>query len=74
MLWCIANQTFGQFDIAFMFDYIVEDFVGYMIFNLLILCTYLCQIRPLFEDHGNVVEVALIKDKITGQQQGTSEL
>ncbi|KAJ8634980.1 hypothetical protein MRB53_009247 [Persea americana] len=27
-------------------------------------------IRPLFEDHGNVIEVALIKDKRTGQQQG----
>uniref|UniRef100_A0A7N2LX14 RRM domain-containing protein n=1 Tax=Quercus lobata TaxID=97700 RepID=A0A7N2LX14_QUELO len=26
-------------------------------------------IRPLFEDHGNVIEVALIKDKRTGQQQ-----
>lgn len=28
-------------------------------------------IRPLFEQHGKVVEVALIKDKRTGQQQGT---
>ncbi|KAL5785015.1 hypothetical protein ACOSQ2_007407 [Xanthoceras sorbifolium] len=27
-------------------------------------------IRPLFEDHGSVIEVALIKDKRTGQQQG----
>ncbi|KDP27944.1 hypothetical protein JCGZ_19024 [Jatropha curcas] len=27
-------------------------------------------IRPLFEQHGNVIEVALIKDKRTGQQQG----
>ncbi|KAL8197858.1 hypothetical protein R6Q57_030146 [Mikania cordata] len=27
-------------------------------------------IRPPFEEHGNVVEVALIKDKRTGQQQG----
>ncbi|KAH9683896.1 Flowering time control protein FCA [Citrus sinensis] len=27
-------------------------------------------IRPLFEEHGNVIEVALIKDKKTGQQQG----
>ncbi|XP_062174448.1 flowering time control protein FCA isoform X2 [Alnus glutinosa] len=27
-------------------------------------------IRPLFEEHGHVVEVALIKDKRTGQQQG----
>ncbi|GFS33061.1 stress-inducible protein [Actinidia rufa] len=27
-------------------------------------------IRPLFEEDGNVVEVALIKDKRTGQQQG----
>uniref|UniRef100_A0A7N0UJG3 RRM domain-containing protein n=1 Tax=Kalanchoe fedtschenkoi TaxID=63787 RepID=A0A7N0UJG3_KALFE len=27
-------------------------------------------VRPLFEGHGNVLEVALIKDKITGQQQG----
>ncbi|XP_024985195.1 flowering time control protein FCA isoform X2 [Cynara cardunculus var. scolymus] len=27
-------------------------------------------IRPAFEEHGNVVEVALIKDKRTGQQQG----
>ncbi|KAJ4968185.1 hypothetical protein NE237_014886 [Protea cynaroides] len=27
-------------------------------------------IRPLFEEHGNVVEVALIRDKKTGQQQG----
>ncbi|GMH29723.1 hypothetical protein Nepgr_031566 [Nepenthes gracilis] len=28
------------------------------------------EIRPLFEQHGNVIEVALIKDKRTGQQQG----
>ncbi|KAF6176793.1 hypothetical protein GIB67_025843 [Kingdonia uniflora] len=28
------------------------------------------EIRPLFEQHGDVVEVALIKDKRTGQQQG----
>ncbi|XP_058068429.1 flowering time control protein FCA-like [Magnolia sinica] len=27
-------------------------------------------IRPFFEEHGNVIEVALIKDKRTGQQQG----
>ncbi|KAK6930307.1 RNA recognition motif domain, partial [Dillenia turbinata] len=27
-------------------------------------------IRPLFEEHGNVIEVALIKDKRTGQQRG----
>ncbi|KAL7178324.1 hypothetical protein ACSBR2_031472 [Camellia fascicularis] len=27
-------------------------------------------IRPLFEEHGHVLEVALIKDKRTGQQQG----
>ncbi|WRX20796.1 RNA recognition motif domain - like 10 [Theobroma cacao] len=27
-------------------------------------------IRPLFEEHGNVIEVALIKDKKTGQPQG----
>ncbi|CAA6672611.1 unnamed protein product [Spirodela intermedia] len=27
-------------------------------------------IRPLFEEHGNVIEVALIKDRRTGQQQG----
>ncbi|KAF7806813.1 flowering time control protein FCA isoform X1 [Senna tora] len=27
-------------------------------------------IRPLFEEHGNVIEVALIKDRKTGQQQG----
>ncbi|KAM5568698.1 hypothetical protein ABKV19_016298 [Rosa sericea] len=28
------------------------------------------EIRPLFEEHGEVVEVALIKDKKTGLQQG----
>ncbi|CAB78670.1 FCA gamma protein [Arabidopsis thaliana] len=28
------------------------------------------EIRPYFEQHGNVLEVALIKDKRTGQQQG----
>ncbi|XP_026430116.1 flowering time control protein FCA-like isoform X2 [Papaver somniferum] len=28
------------------------------------------EIRPLFEEHGDVIEVALIKDKRTGQQQG----
>ncbi|KAL6970214.1 hypothetical protein U1Q18_029916 [Sarracenia purpurea var. burkii] len=28
------------------------------------------EIRPFFEEHGNVLEVALIKDKKTGQQQG----
>ncbi|CAB4293112.1 unnamed protein product [Prunus armeniaca] len=27
-------------------------------------------IRPLFEEHGDVIEVALIKDRKTGQQQG----
>ncbi|XP_022760714.1 flowering time control protein FCA [Durio zibethinus] len=27
-------------------------------------------IRPLFEEHGNVIEVAMIKDKRTGQPQG----
>ncbi|XP_042516261.1 flowering time control protein FCA-like isoform X3 [Macadamia integrifolia] len=27
-------------------------------------------IRPLFEEHGNLIEVALIKDRRTGQQQG----
>ena len=32
-----------------------------------------CQIRPLFEEHGNVIEVALIKDKRTGQPQGMYE-
>ncbi|KAI3687647.1 hypothetical protein L1987_81347 [Smallanthus sonchifolius] len=31
-------------------------------------------IRPPFEEYGNVVEVALIKDKRTGQQQGNSVL
>ncbi|KAI7725623.1 hypothetical protein M8C21_005380, partial [Ambrosia artemisiifolia] len=29
-------------------------------------------IRPPFEEHGNVLEVALIKDKRTGQQQGNT--
>ncbi|KAH1243519.1 Flowering time control protein FCA [Glycine max] len=29
-------------------------------------------IRPLFEEHGNVIEVALIKDKKTGQHQGAT--
>ncbi|KAJ0857408.1 putative RNA recognition motif domain, WW domain, RNA-binding domain superfamily [Helianthus annuus] len=29
-------------------------------------------IRPPFEEHGNVIEVALIKDKRTGQQQGNT--
>ncbi|XP_074340087.1 flowering time control protein FCA isoform X2 [Apium graveolens] len=28
------------------------------------------EIRPLFDQHGRVLEVALIKDKKTGQQQG----
>ncbi|PKI48090.1 hypothetical protein CRG98_031534 [Punica granatum] len=27
-------------------------------------------IRPLFEEHGNVIEVALIRDRRTGQQRG----
>ncbi|PIA61009.1 hypothetical protein AQUCO_00300497v1, partial [Aquilegia coerulea] len=27
-------------------------------------------IRPLFEEHGNVVEIYLIKDKISGQRRG----
>ncbi|KAK7264732.1 hypothetical protein RJT34_32342 [Clitoria ternatea] len=27
-------------------------------------------IRPLFEEHGNVIEVAIIKDRKTGQHQG----
>nr|XP_043631992.1 flowering time control protein FCA isoform X2 [Erigeron canadensis] len=29
-------------------------------------------IRPPFEEHGNVIEVALIKDKRSGQQQGNT--
>ncbi|XP_030493610.2 flowering time control protein FCA isoform X2 [Cannabis sativa] len=29
------------------------------------------QIRPLFEQHGNVAEVILLKDRSTGQQQGS---
>jgi len=28
------------------------------------------QVRPLFEEHGDVLEVALIKDRKTGEQQG----
>ncbi|KAL4602844.1 hypothetical protein ACB092_10G083000 [Castanea dentata] len=28
-------------------------------------------IRPVFEEHGNVVEVVILKDKRTGQQQGS---
>ncbi|XP_042464294.1 flowering time control protein FCA-like isoform X2 [Zingiber officinale] len=28
------------------------------------------QIRPLFEEHGDVIEVAFIKDRKTGEQQG----
>ncbi|KAJ3693414.1 hypothetical protein LUZ60_008894 [Juncus effusus] len=28
------------------------------------------EVRPLFEEHGNVIEVAFIKDKKTGEQQG----
>lgn len=35
---------------------------------LILLLTF--QIRPLFEEHGNVIEVALIKDRRTGQQRG----
>lgn len=27
-------------------------------------------IRPIFAEHGNVLEVALVKDKITGEQRG----
>uniref|UniRef100_A0A453KH60 RRM domain-containing protein n=1 Tax=Aegilops tauschii subsp. strangulata TaxID=200361 RepID=A0A453KH60_AEGTS len=27
-------------------------------------------VRPLFEDHGDVLEVALIRDRKTGEQQG----
>jgi len=34
------------------------------------LVTNAFQIRPLFEGQGKVLEVALIKDKRTGQQQG----
>lgn len=32
------------------------------------------QIRPLFEEHGNVIEVAFIKDKKTGEQRGMLRL
>lgn len=31
---------------------------------------YCLQVRPLFEDHGDVLEVALIRDRKTGEQQG----
>lgn len=27
-------------------------------------------IRPLFEEHGNVIEVALIRDRRSAEQQG----
>uniref|UniRef100_J3MVM4 RRM domain-containing protein n=1 Tax=Oryza brachyantha TaxID=4533 RepID=J3MVM4_ORYBR len=30
-------------------------------------------VRPLFEEHGDVVEVALIKDRKTGEQQGKAK-
>ncbi|PWZ38879.1 Flowering time control protein FCA [Zea mays] len=30
-------------------------------------------VRPLFEEHGDVLEVALIKDRKTGEQQGAIE-
>lgn len=32
----------------------------------------LCQIRSLFGEHGNIVEVVILKDKRTGQQLGMS--
>jgi hypothetical protein len=40
--------------------------------TILILTVGYCspQIRPVFEKHGNVVEVVILKDKRTGQQQG----
>ena len=32
--------------------------------------TGMSQVRPMFAEHGNVLEVAIIKDKRTGNQQG----
>jgi hypothetical protein len=32
--------------------------------------TVILQVRPMFAEHGNVLEVAIIKDKRTGNQQG----
>lgn len=32
--------------------------------------TSMLQVRPMFAEHGNVLEVAIIKDKRTGNQQG----
>ncbi|KAK1269846.1 Flowering time control protein FCA [Acorus gramineus] len=31
-------------------------------------------VRPMFEEHGNVIEVALIRDKRTGQQQEEADM
>lgn len=35
-------------------------------------CQKILQVWPMFAEHGNVLEVAIIKDKRTGTQQGMS--
>lgn len=41
------------------------------VIQFVVLCP---QVRPLFEEHGDVLEVALIKDRKTGEQQGALTL
>jgi hypothetical protein len=55
------------------------DALFFLLFRFLLFCSVcdrvLClQVRPLFEEHGDVLEVALIKDRKTGEQQGVLRL
>lgn len=45
-------------------------FLGILLDDIMLCYFISLQIRPAFEEHGDVIEVALIKDKRTGQQQG----
>ena len=54
----------------------VHDALFFCYLDFYLLCCSVCdrflcpQVRPLFEEHGDVLEVALIKDRKTGEQQG----
>lgn len=48
----------------------VQLYLLYLPAGFLIQIPLHLKIRPIFAEHGNVLEVALVKDKITGQQRG----
>lgn len=67
----IHNSNWGIMAVAFMSCYFLS--VLFICSFIYLHYLYVSQIRPPFEEHGDVIEVALIKDRKTGQQQGTWE-